>query len=125
MASRLVLASLLASVAMAAGAHADPAVVISPKDGCGMFDGDGNVVSTNEAQIVATQSSDGTATLRCEIKGVANSTGSSVSFDYGNTGSQCVFMTPFGAEVTENWQETVSSGGSDGLGNATLTCVAN
>ena len=91
-------------------ARAASAVVI--KDlGCGLLDGEGNFVFTDESHAVITPS--GKGKLTCSVKDIANPTGQAVHWNFSNTGLLC--STPAG--VTEQWNETVSASG-----NAKLVC---
>ena len=91
------------------------AAVVINDQGCGLLDGDGNFVSADSDHTVLTQSNNGNAVLKCSVKGVANSTGKAVHYDFESTGIPCGIL---GGGVTENWEETVSASG-----NATLTCL--
>jgi hypothetical protein len=94
-------------------AQANNGAVVINDQGCALLDGDGNSISTSESHAVITNSKNGNTLLKCSVKGVANSTGKAVHFDFDNTGITCA--TNSGS--TENWHETVSASG-----NATLTC---
>ncbi|HEX6322256.1 MAG TPA: hypothetical protein VFZ36_00915 [Vicinamibacterales bacterium] len=102
-------------VAAAAMLYVEPAktqgAVVIDSIGCSLFDGDGAIVGADSGRAVVTPSGNGT--LVCKVKGVANSTGSAVHYDFASTGIVC--GTPAG--ITENWHETVSASG-----NATIVC---
>jgi len=113
----LVASTISAVLALWGGAaSADPAVVIRG-DGCGLFDGNGDFAFTTDTQIVATQSQDGNAHLRCQADVPPSSSGGAAKFDFESTGSFCGILTPFDFEVTDQWHETVSASGK-----ATLIC---
>jgi hypothetical protein len=99
-------------------AYADPAVIINV-DGpaCTLFDGNGALVTGNHFRVVATQSKNGNATVRCEGDVTPASGGGAATFDFGSTGVSCVFGTPFGPRITQDWHETVSASG-----NGKITC---
>jgi len=107
----------IASVIVAAAAilSVEPAktqgAVVIHSMGCNLLDGDGAIVGADSGRAVVTPSGNGT--LVCKVKGVANSTGSAVRYDFASTGILC--GTPAG--VTDDWHETVSASG-----NATLVC---
>ena len=121
MKKKIALFGLLAAMATAAvlfivpaTGGADPgggAVHITP-DGCGIFDGNGNVFATN-GKTMEVQAPDGSWLLLCKASGVPNDTGGAVTWNYDNTGSSC--GSAFGE--TADWQETVSKSGK-----ATVTC---
>ena len=112
--------ALIAQNANAGG----PALVINPAGGCGLYDGNGVLVGTDDSQIVATQSNNGNALFKCQAKGLANDTGKAVQFDYDSTGLLCGMYINDGSGgvilyLTENWHNTVSASG-----NSTLICEA-
>lgn len=76
-----------------------------------MLDGDGNLVVTSGSISVKTHG--GTTTFVYKAKGVPNSTGRAVIYNYENTGLLC--GTALG--LTKDWQNTVSASG-----NVTLVC---
>ena len=76
--------------------------------GCGVIDGDGMGVFTPDGRISVVTSS-GHTTLICKAKGVANSTGSAVTFRNFGCGTFLGFTT--------DSQNTVSASG-----NVTLRC---
>jgi predicted small secreted protein len=78
--------------------------------GCGVFDGNGNIVLVT-GDVVITPS--GKTNFKCKGSGVPNSTGSAVIWNFENKGVLC--NTFSGA--TEDWQEVVSTSG-----NVTLIC---
>jgi hypothetical protein len=104
------------------------AVHITDKS-CGLLDGDGNVVMTQDVKIVVTNSAQGVIIMKCKAKGVENSQGNSVqwdAFDNPFTWAQavenptpmlCGTMLPSGLAVTEDWHAVVSKNG-----NAMVTC---
>ncbi|MFT7128701.1 MAG: hypothetical protein ACI89U_000809 [Gammaproteobacteria bacterium] len=105
----LVSGLMLSSVA----AYSDPAIIITDS-GCGMLDGDGNFTSATDVHSVnSVNGKGGNIMLKCSVKGVANSTGAAVKWDYDSTGTSC--NTLYGA--TTDWSEVVSASG-----NATLIC---
>ena len=83
-----------------------PAVVINDF-GCGMFDGDGGFVFTDNSHAVITSS--GNSLLKCSVTGVANSTGKAVHYRD--------FLCGTFLGLTTDSHEVVSASG-----NATLTC---
>ncbi len=103
-------AVVLAAVFYVQPASTQGAIVIHDM-GCTLLDGDGGFVSADSAHAVVTPSGNGT--LTCKVKGVANSSGRAVHYDFSTTGLTC--GTPAGG--TQDWHETVSASG-----NATLTC---
>jgi hypothetical protein len=84
----------------------EPAIVINDF-GCGMQDGDGGFVFTDISHTVITSSEN--STLKCSVKGVANSTGKAVQY------KDFICGTFLG--LTTNSHTVVSASG-----NATLTC---
>lgn len=106
---------IAAVVFVAAGLFAVPArtqgAIVIHDMGCSLLDGDGGGVAADSAHAVVTPSGNGT--LVCKVKGVANSTGAAVRYDFASTGLTC--GTPAGS--TQDWHETVSASG-----NATLVC---
>jgi hypothetical protein len=113
-----------------ATAQPNNAVVIHPPDGlCSMLDGNGNsgFISTTNTHITQTQSQNGNTMLRCQVKKIVpNSTGSAVEYDFDSTGLLCGIALPLGGfVVTDDWHESVSSGGNNNLANATLVCHYN
>ncbi len=89
------------SKAMAGAVHIDDL-------GCLVFDGDGNLAFTPEGRAVITSNN---VHVKCQIKGLPNSTGKAQKFNFDNTGFTCI------GEPEPTWHETVSASG-----NATLTC---
>jgi hypothetical protein len=94
-------------------ANADAAVIINDF-ACGIPDGDGNFVITDASHSVQTQSHNGNTVLKCSAKGVPNSTGKAVQWDYDSLGIPCGTLSG----ITNDWHATVSASG-----NATLTCT--
>lgn len=118
MKKHLILAAAMTLFALAAPvAHAAPAVVINPAGGCGLFDGDGNFAFTNDTKVTATQSSNGNSKLTCKATVTPSAAGRAAHFDFASTGALCGINNPFGPQVTDQWNETVSASGE-----ATLTC---
>lgn len=109
------LASGLGRVSIAKASNA--AVVIND-EGCGLLDGDGNVVLATSDHAVIT--SNGNGVFVCKVHGVANSSGKAVHYDTNNNpfGPGLLCATPAG--TTDNWTDTVSASG-----NATLSCHVN
>lgn len=108
-----VAAVALAAVASVAPVSSQGAIVI--KDGgCTLLDGNGGFVSADSSQSVVTPSGNGV--LICKVKGVPNSTGRAVRYDFASTGISCGTA----AGSTQEWHETVSASG-----NATLVCPVN
>jgi hypothetical protein len=123
---KLALAVALVSVG-SLPAHAAALVQIGVGS-CSMKDGDGNSFTTTTPNIkvkVATPS--GNLVLTCHVDNVPNHTGSAVTYNLANTGSQCMIFDPLlGVPVpTNRWQEVVSAGGSTSSGNADLSCSFN
>jgi hypothetical protein len=83
------------------------------QSGCGLLDGSGNYVYTNQSRTVVTPSEAGVTILKCFADNIRNNTGSAVRFNNANTGVLCV--TQSGS--TNDWSETVSASGQ-----AILTC---
>jgi hypothetical protein len=76
--------------------------------GCALFDGDGNLaLATGTSAVITSQG----IHIKCQVKGLPNSTGKAQHFDFDNTGFTCI------GEDEPTWHETVSASG-----NATLTC---
>ena len=115
MAKRLCFALAIA-VALAAGLNAGGGAIVINDKGCGMLDGDGGFVFADRDHAVITPSPNGNGMLSCKVKGVPNSTGKAVIWNFENRGSLVQCGTPAGP--TDNWQETISASG-----NATLTCL--
>jgi len=97
---------------------------------CVLFDGDGNLVVTDDVKIVITNSAKGNVILKCKTQGVENSQGTAVHWDaYDNPlawaqkatdPSPVLCSAPIGGSIThltEDWQMVVS-----GKGNAMVTC---
>jgi len=103
----LTAAAALVVVMMPSLAVADGAIVIKD-EACGLFDGDGGVVVTNDTVQVGTFSHNCNSTISCKTKGVANSTGKAVHWDFDSSGGiSC--GTGFGS--TTDWHEIVSKSG--------------
>ena len=102
------------SLALLRGTAHAQAVVISDQ-GCGLFDGDGNIVLASSDHSVITPSGNGNCNLKCSVKGVANSSGRAVNLDSTIVPISCGIP---GCAPTANWHETISASG-----NATLTCL--
>jgi hypothetical protein len=101
--------ALVAGLSVPAGARAG-AVVIKD-NGCGLFDGDGNIVwGTSPIHV---SNSGGVEILKCSVKNVANSQGRAVHYSFASTNMAC----GVNGGSTEDWNEVVSASG-----NATLTC---
>lgn len=100
----------LAVVTSTAPANTQGAIVIND-GGCALLNGDGGGVVADSSHAVVTPSGNGV--LVCKVKGVANSTGRAVRFDFASTGLSCGTA----AGSTQDWHETVSASG-----NATLVC---
>lgn len=78
--------------------------------GCTVLDGSGNGTPVT-GDVVITSS--GNTNFKCKGKGVANSTGSAVIWNYENSGLLCNTLNG----VTDDWQSVVSASG-----NVTLQC---
>lgn len=99
-------------------ARAGQAVVITPPGNCDLFDGNGGFALTNNAQVVATQSSNGNLLLRCQTSVTAPSSGRAVYFGEASTPYvPCVIPLGLGFQVADAWHETVSASGE-----ATVIC---
>jgi len=96
-------------------ANAEAAVVVTDA-GCGMLDGDGNFVASESSLSVTTNSANCNGTLTCKAKGVTNTAGTTVKFNFASTDLLC--STPAG--LTEQWQEVVTKSGQ-----ASLVCHVN
>ena len=90
-------------------------------DGCGLFDGNMNVVAPLNAKIAATQSANGNAMLQCKADNVPLGTSGATRWDYSNTGVACGVLAQVNGQLqmqlTQDWEETISASG-----NATMTC---
>jgi hypothetical protein len=96
---------------------------------CGLLDGDGNKVVTDDVKIVITNSENGNLILRCKTQGVENNQGTAVHWDAWtnpDTFTQlsadpapkpCVGTDGTSMLITEDWQIVVSK-----KGNAMMTC---
>ena len=97
---------------------------------CVLFDGDGNLVVTDDVKIVVTNSAKGNVILKCKTQGVENNQGTAVHWDaYENPlnwyqksddPSPVLCSAPIGGSIThltEDWQMVVSE-----KGNAMVTC---
>jgi len=103
----LTAAAALVVVMMPSLAVADGAIVIKDQ-ACGLFDGDGGFEFTTDTIQVGTPSSNCNSTISCKTKGVANSTGKAVHWDFDSSGGiSC--GTGFGS--TTDWHEIVSKSG--------------
>jgi hypothetical protein len=91
--------------------RASSGAVVVKDDVCGLFDGDGGVVEGSGSMQVT--NAGGVSILKCSVKGVSNSSGRVVRYDFASTNMQCGTS----AGMTPDWQEVVSASG-----NATLTC---
>lgn len=99
--------TVVSGTAIAKSANA--AVVIKSGD-CTLYDGTGTLVDGQKFHQVINKK--GTV-VRCSAKGLTNTTGEAVHFNFANTGAECV--TSLGN--TTRWHETVSASG-----NARITC---
>jgi len=97
---------LVATAFVTTGETQNAAVVINDIT-CGLLDGNGGFVITNDSHAVVTGSNNGNGLLWCKASNVANSTGKAVHWDFSNTGLLC--STPAG--TTNRWNETVSASG--------------
>src|SRR5262245_33727579 len=88
---------------------ANGAVVIK-SGACTLFDGTGTLVAGTKFHAVVHKTR---SMARCSAKGLTNTTGKAVRFNFANTGTQC--QTPAG--LTERWHETLSR-----KGRATIVC---
>ena len=109
-----ILAGVLALAS--SSAFAAPALVIN-NEGCGMFDGNGQLVFTTDTHRVATQSANGNTMFRCNAKVAPAASGTAARFDFASTGLLCGLQTANGFEVTDDWDAVVSA-----EGDARLTC---
>jgi hypothetical protein len=92
---------------------AEPAVIVTDF-GCTFLDGDGGMVFTTDTKSVTTIGGKGSnVMLQCRAKGVANSTGQAVKWNYENTGLRCGTFQG----LTDDWYAVVSASG-----NMTVTC---
>ncbi|HUV13334.1 MAG TPA: hypothetical protein VMY18_06800, partial [Acidobacteriota bacterium] len=55
--------------------------VIITDEMCMMFDGDGNIVTTEDVKIVVTNSARGNVVMKCKAQGLENNQGSAVHWD--------------------------------------------
>lgn len=118
MKKHLILAAAMTLFALAAPvANAAPALVINPAGGCGLLDGNGNPTFTNDTKVTATQSNNDNSKFTCKATVTPSTAGRAANFDFASTGFLCGIPNPFGAQVTDQWHETVSASGE-----ATLTC---
>ena len=100
-------------------AYADRAIVQINEGGCGLFDGDGNLVFTTDVikRKVRTQSANSNLIITCHVKDIPNSTGTAVHYR-GPDDGPCAITDPLGGvRLTDDWHETVSPNGE-----ATITC---
>ncbi len=111
---RIILATVLALAS--ASAFAEPALVIRD-EGCGMLNGNGQVVFTTETHRVVTNSANGNAVFRCNATVAPASSGRAAHFDFNSTGLLCAIGTASGIELTDDWNNVVSASGE-----ARLTC---
>jgi len=93
-------------------ADAEPAVVISDF-GCGLLDGNGAAVFTNDSHGVITNSNNDNTMVRCQADVTPSADGRAVRWNFENTGGMC--LTQSG--LTDQWTNVVSASG-----RATLTC---
>jgi hypothetical protein len=110
-----VLGSLLLVVPRGEKTHADAAVVMVGDFGCGLVDGQGQFVFSDE-NVVNVVTDGNSATIVCRAE-VSNTSGTAQHFDFTNTGELCGI---YGADPTADWHETVSA-----AGQATLVCRAS
>jgi hypothetical protein len=82
-----------------------------------VLDGDGAGFVTNDTKSTTANARNGVAIMKCQARGVPNSTGTAVNCDYASTGMPCSVPSSNRAFVTRDWHETVSASG-----NAALTC---
>ena len=110
--------AILAGVLVLASssAFAAPALVVN-NEGCGMPDGNGQIVFTTETHRVATQSTNGNAMFRCNAMVTPPASGQAAHFDFESTGLLCGIQTASGFEVTEDGDATISA-----EADARLTC---
>ena len=120
------LAVALVTALFASCASADAAFKIDPAGGsCGLLDGFGNVISTQESSRIETQSSNGNVKLSCTVKGIATLIGAAkMEYDYESTGILCKVNSLFYGECySEQHHGVVSEDDNyDGEANAKLTC---
>ena len=115
----LLLASAAALFALAAPmAHAARAVVINPAGGCGLADGNGNLVFTTDSKAVVTQNNNSNTMFQCQADVPPSASGSAARLDFASTGIFCGVYTSHGLDITEQWHETISASGQ-----ATLICL--
>ncbi len=83
---------------------------------CGMRDGNGVLVVTQDTHVVITNNQQGNAKVTCQADVTPSISGRAQQWDFDNTGVLC--MTPSG--TTSSWHEVVSA-----KGEATLQCHTN
>ena len=96
---------------------AEPATVGMGTTGCGLLDGNGNIVLSDSFQTVATNNGKGTGKFTCHAANVPNPTGKAVHWDNDNMPMSCGTISG----PTIIWKNVVSDNG-DGTGDATLQC---
>jgi hypothetical protein len=106
------LVTLLSIVLIASTATATGPIASSEGFACGILDADGNTVLASSSFDVWYAS--GKTYLRCEGT-VPNDTGSRITYDFDNTGLECVIAY---SGATTNWKNTIGYNGS-----SQLTCV--
>lgn len=112
-----VTASVLA-VGLTTTVLAGPAISFWP-DGslCAIWDGDGNLVTSDKFHVVITNSKDGNTIFTCQAKDVDNSTGEAVHYDMNNHpsspyGDECGLTLDGVRYSSYDWKGTVSASGS-------------
>ena len=83
---------------------------------CGMRDGNGAFVVTQDTQVVVTNNQQGNGKVTCQANVMPSISGRAQQWDFDNTGLLC--GTPSG--TTRSWHEVVSA-----KGEATLQCHTN
>jgi hypothetical protein len=96
--------------------RASPGAVVVNDLGCGLFDGNGGAVVSDESHSVITMNKNGNGVAVCKATVTPSSTGKTVHYNNASTGGLC--ETPAG--FTDDWQETVSADGQ-----ATVSCHVN
>ncbi len=114
----LVVATCLAALMVGGISVAQAAATVARLDGCGLFDGNQNVVFPADAKITATQSPNDNAMIQCTADVTPADSGRAVQFDFDSTSAYCGVLDSKGAvQMTQHWEETVSASG-----NAKMTC---
>lgn len=105
---RILLTSVLAMALLFASwtkAQKIEAAIRISDAGCEILDGAGNSFIADRDQVVITSS--GNENLICKAKGIPNSTGKAVHYNFENTGFLCLTDV----NTTDQWHETLSPSG--------------